>query len=460
MEIPKTIELNPKKEGVLMGTLLKSEKTDLLFESSKTKSNAKPCMAVGENLSCENEVELPKEDPGRSSKKMRSLWEIHDCYHCSIIGTCLTISEQKKILTKEKISYKGFSLYDIHSTMLLNSREENCLSRRLNNLLNKKYSKEILEFSDCDERRFLSIWDERLKTGEISGPYWAAMSREDFTVNTRNRLFGDVHMLSHINGGEARGSLKEAVKVKEENDKLSKILKQGKEARREMTRRLTALEKSLAEMEGNYNRVIIENARLIEELTEINSDKHFDKLKTENTALKNLVSGSEDKLKNYEQIVESLKNERGKMVSNLSGLEETNNHLRDELNRSIQQFFSIYQQCDESCPAFNLCSKRILLVGGITRLRSLYRNLIEEKGGVFDYHDGYMRGGENILEEKIGHSDVVLCPVDVNSHNACLSVKRICKKSRRSYQMLPSSSLTSIGRALVDIVVKFEGQRQ
>ena len=161
-------ELNPKKEGGLMGTFLKSEETDLLFESSKTKSDAKPYMAVDENLGCENEVELYKEDPGQSSKKRRSLWEIHDCYHCSITGTCLTISEQKKILTKEKISCRGFSLYDMHSAVLLNSREENRISRRVNNLLNKKYSKEILELSDCDERQFLSIWDERLKTGEIS----------------------------------------------------------------------------------------------------------------------------------------------------------------------------------------------------------------------------------------------------------------------------------------------------
>ena len=86
-------------------------------------------------------------------------------------------------------------------------------------------------------------------------------------------------MLSHINGGEARGSLKEAVKIKEENARLNKILKQGKEARRGTIRRLTALEESLAGMEGNYNRVIIENARLIEELTEFNSDKRFYELK-------------------------------------------------------------------------------------------------------------------------------------------------------------------------------------
>ena len=438
---------------------LKSEGTDLLFRSLKIESDAKSYLRGAEKLGIKNEVELHEENPGQSSEKRKSLWEISVFYHCSIIGTCLTIPEQKKMLAKEKIPYKNYSLYDIHSTILLNAREENRISCRITKLLNRKYRSEILDTSDCDEGEFLSIWGEKLKVGEICGLYWAAMIRGGFTAGTRIRLFGDVHMLSHINGGEVRGSLKEAVGIKDENDTLNKILKQEKETRKEMKKRLTVLEDNLTEMERNYNRVIIQNGRLIEKLTEIHSDNNLNKLEAENTALKNRLSQSEDKLKNYEQVVESLKNEKGKLISNLSSLKETNNYLKSELDSSIHQFFNIYQQCDESCPAFDLCAKRILLVGGITRLSFLYRELIEEKGGVFDYHDGYMRGGEDVLENQIKRSDFVLCPVDVNSHNACLSVKRICKKSRRSYQMLPSSSLTSISRALIDIVVKFEEQK-
>ncbi|HEC36184.1 MAG TPA: DUF2325 domain-containing protein, partial [Anaerolineae bacterium] len=39
----------------------------------------------------------------------------------------------------------------------------------------------------------------------------------------------------------------------------------------------------------------------------------------------------------------------------------------------------------------------------------------------------------------------------VNSHRACLSVKKICKKWEKPYYMLPSSSVSSISRALTDV---------
>lgn len=400
------------------------------------------------------ESEFHEENPCEGSKKRKSLWEIDHFYHCSIIGTCLTISEQKKILAKEKIFYKHFCLFEIHGVMISNAKNENNISRRINNLLNQKYRKEIQDYSDCDEQTLFSIWGEKLKKGDICGLYWAAMSSCGCPDETLQRLFGDVHMLSHINGGEIRGSLQGAVRIKEENEKLNRILKQEKETRRQMKREITTLERDSAEMEAKYNDTIVENKRLTEDLAEIRSDRRVDELEAANADLKSQLSQSENELGKYTRLIKSLKNEKEEMALNLSNLEEANNSFKSEFNNAFRQFFSIFQQCDENCPAFDLCTKRILIVGGMTKFRSLYRDLVEERGGVFDYHDGYMRGGEDVLEEKIRRSDVVLCPVDVNSHNACLSVKRACKKLQRPYHMLSNSSLTSITRALIGVVVE------
>ena len=403
------------------------------------------------------EVELDEENSCMGSKKRKTLWEINDFYHCSTIGTCLTLSEQRSILAKEKINYKNYSLFEIHSIMISKARSENRISRRMNNLLNQKYRREILEFSNYDEREFLSIWNEKLEVGQICELYWVAVTSKNYSAEMLNKLFGDVHMLSHINGGEIRGSLQEAVRIKEKNDKLRNDLKEEKEARRQMMKKLSVFEKNFTNMERKYSDAVIENRRLIEKLTEIRSNRQIGKLEAENTTLKNLLIQSEDKLRTYEISVESLKDENERINSELSSLRETNNFLKSEFYNTIQQFFDIHQPCDESCPVFDLCAKKILIVGGMTKLKSLYRDLIEEKGGVFDYHDGYMRGGEDILEEKVRRSDVVLCPVDVNSHNGCLSVKKICKKIDKPYQMLSNSSLTSITQSLMGLVVKSEG---
>ncbi|MCD6570336.1 MAG: DUF2325 domain-containing protein [Deltaproteobacteria bacterium] len=279
------------------------------------------------------------------------------------------------------------------------------------------------------------------------------LSRKDLGVKTPYKLFGDVHMLSHLNGGETREYLREAISIREKNEALAKRLEHEKTIRRQQKKELVTLKKDLIEMERKYNATRVENSKLTQKLGEIRSTKQIDELEDENLVLKNQLQKSDDILKRYTNLIESLKEEKEGILSNLSNLEETNRLLKNEAYDTLQQLSNIHLQCDESCPAFDLCAKRILIVGGMTRLSSIYRDLIEERGGMFDYHDGYMRGGETILEDQIKRSDFVLCPVDVNSHNACLSVKKFCKKLQKSYQMLSSSSLTGITRALISVTM-------
>lgn len=100
-----------------------------------------------------------------------------------------------------------------------------------------------------------------------------------------------------------------------------------------------------------------------------------------------------------------------------------------------------FTSCDQ-------CVKRVLLIGGITKFKSFYKEVFEEHGYEFHYLDGYMKGGEKELKNKILRCDIVFCPIDCNSHNACLSVKKLCKKHCRLLKLLRSSSLTGISQAL------------
>jgi len=123
--------------------------------------------------------------------------------------------------------------------------------------------------------------------------------------------------------------------------------------------------------------------------------------------------------------------------------------LGEEIETIITQFSSM-NRCDETCPSFNLCRKRVLIVGGITKMEAFYRQLIEENGGVFEYHDGYTRGGTKDLDSRVRRADVVLCPVNCNSHNACSMTKRLGKKYKRTVKMLPGSGLSAISQALLE----------
>ena len=68
------------------------------------------------------------------------------------------------------------------------------------------------------------------------------------------------------------------------------------------------------------------------------------------------------------------------------------------------------------------------------------------------HHEGGKSGGPCTLQEAINWADIVLCPVDVNSHDACRSVKVICKKTEKPYHMMPSSGVSSVARVLAGLL--------
>ena len=76
----------------------------------------------------------------------RRLWEIDDFFKCTVIGTCLDMTEQKRFLKKGGFSIKKMSSFEIHEIMVNSSEGENSLSRRIDSWLNRKFKREITSF--------------------------------------------------------------------------------------------------------------------------------------------------------------------------------------------------------------------------------------------------------------------------------------------------------------------------
>ncbi len=114
---------------------------------------------------------------------------------------------------------------------------------------------------------------------------------------------------------------------------------------------------------------------------------------------------------------------------------------------NAKQFASDCAACTENCPCAK-CPKRVLVVGGIERMEPLYRQLIEKMGHHFEYHAGHLRKGGNKLEHCLQRADMILCPVNCNSHSACLQVKQLCKKHKKNLQIMKNFSLSAIERTL------------
>jgi len=106
------------------------------------------------------------------------------------------------------------------------------------------------------------------------------------------------------------------------------------------------------------------------------------------------------------------------------------------------------ENCGPECPSFDLCRKRVLVVGGMNRMAEVYRRFVEAGGGIFEHHDGRLRGGTKGLANCFMRADMVICPVNCISHGACRLVKSLGKKHGKPVHMLHGFGLGAVSRAV------------
>jgi hypothetical protein len=382
------------------------------------------------------------------TQKRKPIWEMARCLCCPVIGTCLGLSDQKKILKKARVSLDGMSDFDVHALLAQSVGSESPLSRRVQRRLDDKYRRQVADCGTCPEAEFFSLWREGLRSGEIRGLLWVAATNPNLSEQATHEIFADMHMLMHCQGCLVRQELQQVKRLRAENQKLAGKLREARKRAREATQALRVSEKAQAGLERTARALEAENEAL-------KRDGQSQQLRKENKVLRTQLEKVERRLQAQTAALDRVKAENGYLAAELAAQAETNQLMRAEVERLLHEMLRDEAEC-ETCPTRDLCARRVLLIGGITKLCAFYRDLVEKMGGEFEYHDGRSSSGERALQNLIGWADVVLCPVDVNSHRACLSVKKICKKWEKPYYMLSSSSVSSISRALADVAMDNE----
>jgi hypothetical protein len=382
------------------------------------------------------------ENPSR-----RRSWMIHSHFKCPVVGTCLSLEEQKRILKKTGRSVKNRTGYEIHGIFVHSLSNKNRLSKRIDAYLQKKFKYEISEFFGLDRSLFLDAWETHFKKGEIAGLLWVTATRADLKEEDISLIFGEIHMQMHLNTEHNLNLRRRLFSQEEENRKLVQRLKDSTRIRKTLKKENENLERDQTELRRQYAFLENENLSIEKELSILRGNTGILEIETENQQLLDELGNLSGEIGDYQQRLEDLRGQNNKLLSKLESQREINDHLKKEMEEIFTRF-SALTRCDETCPSFDLCRKRILIVGGINRMESLYRRLIEENGGIFEYHDGHIKRGKKPLENRIRRADIVLCPVNINSHNACLAVKKMGKKHRKSVQMLTGSGLGVISQAL------------
>ena len=104
-------------------------------------------------------------------------------------------------------------------------------------------------------------------------------------------------------------------------------------------------------------------------------------------------------------------------------------------------------------PHYPSCSggERIVLIGGISRLKPAYQEAVESMGAHFMHHTGTCPRGRKELAHLVKRAHIVLCVWDHNSHQACEAVKAICKALGKPCYFLSSSGVSQVRRILEEL---------
>ena len=119
----------------------------------------------------------------------------------------------------------------------------------LQKALDRRHHAAITRYSRAKDLAVLvALWEESLKLGDIPGAYWAALTHPVTSDDVVKRLFGDVHMLSHLVGAANRADIRRLRQMEQENAALAakverqqRQLQEGFTARDETIRRLNEM---------------------------------------------------------------------------------------------------------------------------------------------------------------------------------------------------------------------------
>jgi hypothetical protein len=369
-------------------------------------------------------------------KRRVRIWEINTNLHCSVIGTCLSAAELRRVLVKLKIA--GIETADEHElhmlgVLLANRPQEG--GKLLQKTLDRRHEVTLNQFAKLrDDAAIGALWKKAVSSGDIPGAYWAVLTHPDASDRMVQKAFGDVHMLSHLMGATNCADLQRMHQLEDE---------------------LAALEAKLERQQRQLRDGFIERDGKIARLSAMLAEKvHSDVARrpkdeaAEAAALKDTIADLNDRLSRETARRERLEQRLAGFESSAAArrrAETERDSIREELEAMERQVAVLLDGDNrEAAPEVDLGGATILYVGGRANQLPRFKMLVEQAGGQLIHHDGGVEDASALLPGLVGRADVTLFPVDCISHNAMNQAKRVCQQLNKPFVPLRTSSLACL----------------
>ncbi|MEJ8852957.1 DUF2325 domain-containing protein [Variovorax robiniae] len=399
-----------------------------------------PVPNVYRQVACceDNTTEAEPEGKGRSRVQ-----QLNPHVHCSVIGTCLSTAELRKIVAKHgHIDAARASDVEIHHEGVSIASQTGG-GKALSKALDKRHELVIRSFEKAKDAEALeALWQQALQGGSIAGAYWALMSHRHVTAELRQRAFGDVHMLSHLVGAANRADIRRLAALEQETGdwreqsehqqaRIAELLQENQQLRR----RVGELEMDITLARAKPT----EPAGAVESLQqELLAQLQFSTLQMQRCeAAERQQAASEANEQRLQAELDGARRQIDMLSRELRGAEA---HL--------QALAAPGHGTSESLqPAIQ--GQRILYVGGRPSSTPAIRKLVTDSGGEFVHHDGGMEDRKGLLASALAGAHVVAFPVDCVDHDSVTNLKRLCARHEVPFLPLRTASVTCFAAALL-----------
>jgi hypothetical protein len=379
-----------------------------------------------------------------------------DAYlHCSIIGTCLTTGELRKLVPRyaPQLDRKSATDLEIHHTAVELSTQGEGAAKELHKALDTRHALAIKRFKQAaDEAALETLWREALAHGDVPGAYWALLTHPLCSLELLRQAFGDVHMLSHLVGASNRADLRRLTGLEEECARL-RTQNAAQQARLQQLGAQHHQDMATAEQQATQLALLrdqhadLASSALVAELAQLRAE-----LDARNTQLA-LQSGRRAEA---EALLESSQ-------QRVAAQERELNHLRTEADCSRNEAQALEQALEQAlapqaeAPLLpQLHGRSVLYVGGRPQSTTALTQLVAAAGGELLSHDGGIEDRKGMLSTLLPRAQLVVFPVDCISHNAMHVTRQLAERAGIPCHPLRTASVGSF----VELMRRLDGDQR
>jgi hypothetical protein len=397
--------------------------------------------AIEQAVAAEAALARPACDEAASARRRIALWEQGDSVHCSIVGTCASVADLRRVARKTGIEVAPDTPdYDVHGHFVRLSTTDCAFSRAFQKLLDSRFEGALRRVGRTREADALdALWNEMCERGQVAAAYWAFMTHAHVPGALRARIFGEVHMWSHLAGASFRRKNEEAAALRDQlaeaEDRARRVENGLREALAARDRELAGLREQVARLRADRPQAAAAEAGPAGEAGALR--RRLDKTARALQSARARARMAEARLRQIETGRErSLPARTGAVpapVAQVSGIQAQPSPARAAAGPGERP-------------------RAILYVGGMHGHRDRLRGIAEAFNATFLHHDGGVEDAPQRLDHLLPSVDCVFCPVNCVSHDACLRAKKICQKLNKPFVPLRSTGQTAFRKALQDLV--------